>query len=298
MPSASNIRIGTCSWAEKSLVESGQFYPAGVAGAEERLKFYASRFDTVEVDSTYYAIPAARTTQLWADRTPEGFLFHIKVYGALTGHGANPKTLAKELREQLPVTDREKAKIYPENGFRQAIVDAFIASLKPLQNSGKLGLLVYQYPPWFWHQTANFDFILKCREELGGLPMAVEFRHGSWVTEQHRGEVFRFLRSNGITYIVADEPQFGSLVTVPFLPEVTTRIAYVRLHGRNKNTWLVKGAETSTRYDYLYGAEELRLFAACAQELSHRARMTFIMFNNCHLGYAMKNAAEMLQLIH
>jgi uncharacterized protein YecE (DUF72 family) len=87
-------------------------------------------------------------------------------------------------------------------------------------------------------------------------------------------------------------------VTVPFLPEMTTDIAYLRLHGRNKGTWLMKGSETSVKFDYLYRTEELQTFAETAKELSHKARMTFVMFNNCHLGYAIKNAIEMLQLLH
>ncbi len=297
MALGSSIRVGTCSWAAKSLMASGDFYPRGVSSAEERLRFYASRFDTVEVDSTYYAIPATRTTELWAARTPACFLFHIKVYGALTGHGASPKTLSKPLRELVPAADREKARIYPEGELRQAIADAFVASLQPLRAAGKLGLLVYQYPPWFWYKPANLDMILRCREEIGGLPMAVEFRQGSWLTEHHRAQLFRFLRDNGITYVTADEPQYGTLDTVPFLPEATTDIAYLRLHGRNRGAWLKKGAETSARYDYLYRAAELEEFAAAARTLSHRARMVFVMFNNCHLGYAIRNALEMLQIL-
>src|SRR5689334_19781878 len=101
MPS---FRVGTCSWAEKSLIESGEFYPQGVSSAEDRLRFYATHFDTVEVDSTYYAIAADRTTALWAERTPDNFLFHVKVYGALTGHGIDPRTLPKALRELLPAS--------------------------------------------------------------------------------------------------------------------------------------------------------------------------------------------------
>jgi uncharacterized protein YecE (DUF72 family) len=64
------LHVGTCSWAEKSLIESGEFYPKGVSSAEERLKYYASHFDAVEVDSAYYAIPPPHTTELWAERTP------------------------------------------------------------------------------------------------------------------------------------------------------------------------------------------------------------------------------------
>jgi len=294
----SNIRIGTCSWAEKSLLESGEFYPKGASSAEERLRFYASHFDTDEVDSTYYAIPAARTVELWGERTPRDFLFNIKVYGALTGHGVAPQTLPKPLRELIPAADRDKGRIHPEDELQKAIVDAFVASLQPLKVAGKLGLLVYQYPPWFWYKPTNFDMILKAREQMADISMAVEFRHGSWLTEHHRDQVFRFLHDNGITYITADEPQYGTLATVPFLPEVTTGIAYLRLHGRNKGTWLKKGVETSDRYDYLYRSEELKEFAESATELAHKARMVFIMFNNCHLGYAIKNAMEMLQLMN
>lgn len=292
------FRTGTCSWAEKSLLESGEFYPKGVSSAEDRLRYYASHFDTVEVDSTYYAIPAIRTTELWAERAPADFLFHIKVYGALTGHGIDPRTLPKSLRELLSAEDREKRNIsITEPELLQSVAESFVASLAPLRAAGKLGLLVFQYPPWFWYKAADLDYILRCKELMGNLPMAVEFRHGSWLTDHHRQLVFKFLRDNRITYITADEPQYGTLATVPFLPEVTTEVAYLRLHGRNKETWLKKGAETSARYDYLYSGTELQTFAGAAREIADRAKVVFVMFNNCRAGHAMKNALEMLQLL-
>ncbi len=293
----SNIHVGTCSWTEKSLIESGEFYPRGVTSAEERLRFYASHFDTVEVDSTYYAIPATRTTGLWSERTPGNFLFHVKAYGALTGHGTNPRTLPKLLRELLPADEKEKPNIHiKEPELLKTVADAFTASLEPLRSAGKLGLLIFQYPPWFWYKAADLDYILKCRELVGALPIAVEFRHGSWLNEQHRELVFRFLRDNGITYITADEPQYGTPATVPFLPEVTTDIAYFRLHGRNRESWLKKGVETSERYDYLYSARELKDFADTAKRVSSKARTVFVMFNNCRAGHAMSNALELLKI--
>ena len=128
----SNIHVGTCSWAEKSLIESGEFYPKGVSSAEDRLKYYASRFDTVEIDATYYAIPAAHTTGLWAERTPANFLFHVKVYGALTGHGTDPRTLPKTLRELLPAAEKDKRTIYiKEPELLKAVADAFVALPRP-----------------------------------------------------------------------------------------------------------------------------------------------------------------------
>ncbi|MBI1919646.1 MAG: DUF72 domain-containing protein [Geobacter sp.] len=292
------IHVGTCSWAEKSLIESGEFYPKGVSSAEDRLKYYASHFDTVEVDSTYYAIPASHTTELWAERTPGNFLFHVKVYGALTGHGIDPRTLPKDLRELLPAADKEKRNIYiKEPELLKAVADAFVTSLSPLRAAGKLGLIVFQFPPWFWYKAADLDFIHKCRELMGDLPIAVEFRHGSWLTERHRGVVLKFLRDNGITYVTVDEPQYGTLATIPFLPEVTTDIAYFRLHGRNREAWLKKRVETSERYDYLYSTGELKDFAVTAKKVSSKAKTVFMMFNNCRAGHAMKNALELLKII-
>jgi uncharacterized protein YecE (DUF72 family) len=292
------IRVGTCSWAEKSLIESGEFYPKGVSSAEELLKYYASRFATVEIDSTYYAIPASRTTGLWAERTPADFLFHAKVYGAMTGHGIDPRTLPRALRELLPAADREKRHLYlREPELLKAVAAAFAASMEPLRATGKLGLLVFQFPPWFRYKAAELDHILNCRELVGDLPIAVEFREGSWLTGQHREEVLKFLGDHGITYVTADEPQYGTLATVPFLPEATTGIAYFRLHGRNREAWLRKGGETSDRYDYLYSAAELQELAAAAKKVSARAKTVFVMFNNCRAGHAMRNALELLKIL-
>lgn len=298
MPSAANIRVGTCSWTEKSLIASHDFYPPGVTTAEERLRFYASRFDTVEVDATYYAIPALRTTGQWAERTPAGFIFNIKAYGALTGHATDPRTLPKPLRELLTASDREKRTVYlKEPEILRAIADAFVSSLAPLRAAGKLGLLVFQFPPWFWYKPASLDHILTCKELMAGLPIAVEFRNGSWLSARHREEVFAFLHDNRITYVTADEPQVGPEACVPFLPEATTEVAYLRLHGRNRETWSKKGLDTAARFDYLYAGEELRCLATEAQRLSHMAKMVFVMFNNCHLGYAIMNAREMQESV-
>jgi uncharacterized protein YecE (DUF72 family) len=292
------IRTGTCSWAEKSLIASGDFYPRGVRTAEERLRHYSSRFDTVEVDSTYYAIPRAQTAALWAARTPGGFTFHIKVYGALTGHGIDPGTLPRELRGALTGRDREKPYIYvKEPSLISVMSDALIEALRPLREAGKLGVMVFQYPPWFQFSTKNLDYILTSKENMKGLPAAVEFRHGSWLTREKRDSVFRFMRENQLTYVTADEPQYGDLKTVPFLPEATTDTAYFRLHGRNRTNWLKKGIETSLRYDYLYSDSELRDFVPSMESVNRRAKETYVMFNNCHGGFAMRNAAGLREII-
>jgi len=292
------VTVGTCSWTEKTLIQSGEFYPRGVKTAEGRLRCYADQFKTVEVDSPYYAIPDRRNTSLWVDRTPDNFVFHIKVYGALTGHGIDPKTLPRDIQSAIPRAEREKRYIYiKESSLLRDIAARFREALVPLSDSRKLGILVFQYPPWFHYRPSNLDYIVNCQSLMEELPIGVEFRHGSWLTAGKQDTVFRFLKDHQITYIGADEPQYGNLATVPFIPRVTTDIAYCRFHGRNKENWLKKGIATTFRYAYLYNDGELGKFVPALQESDKRAKVTYAMFNNCHGGFAMKNALRIRELL-
>ncbi len=292
------VFVGTCSWAEKTLIKSGEFYPAHVKTAEDRIRFYSEHFSTVEIDSTYYAIPSIRTVQLWSLRTPEHFTFHVKAYGALTGHSIDPRTLPSELRDCLTVEQRKKTRMYVNAPLLiEEIFKRFRDALRPLRDTGKIGVLVFQYPPWFRYSTRGIDEILRAKTLLEGYSIAVEFRHGSWLTGKRAKEVLDFLRDNQITYITADEPQYGTPDTIPYLPEATTDIAYIRLHGRNRENWLKRGIETSLRYDYLYSDEELRKFVPDIRKLSMKTKKTFVMFNNCHGASAVKNAIKMIELL-
>lgn len=292
------IRVGTCSWTEKTLIESGEFYPRKVKSAEDRLRYYAGSFNTVEVDATYYAIPDIRIVQYWSERTPEDFTFHIKVFGALTGHGVDPRSLPKDIRQHLPEDDLNKRYIYiREPSLLHLIAQRFREILDPLKKGNKLGVLVFQFPPWFRYNHANMDYILTCKNRMADLPFAVEFRHGSWLTPDRAETVVQFLRKNRITYITADEPQYGSLATVPFLPQVTSDISYFRFHGRNKQNWLKKGVATSLRYDYFYSDNELREFLPPLLDANRQAKASYAMFNNCHGGFAVKNALRLKKII-
>ncbi|MHB8880428.1 MAG: DUF72 domain-containing protein [Thermodesulfovibrionales bacterium] len=288
------IRIGTCSWTEKTLIQSGEFYPRTVRSAEERLRFYSGHFNTVEVDSTYYAIPDKRNAYLWAQRSPEGFTFHIKVYAVLTGHAVDPRSLPKDILAEVPAQDREGTHVYVRKpSLVREVSDRFLDALHPLLGSGKLGVLVYQFPPWFTYKEENLDLILQRTSIAGRYPAAVEFRHGSWYAPAVRDKVFHFLRKNNIIHVVADEPQFGSQATVPFVPQTTADIAYYRLHGRNKENWLKKGVETALRYSYEYSEAELGEFVQHIRISAKMAKETYVMFNNCHGGRAMRNAEIM-----
>jgi uncharacterized protein YecE (DUF72 family) len=292
------IRVGTCSWAEKSLLASGEFYPPGTGTAEKRLRHYARFFNAVEVDSTYYAIPLRSTAERWAERTPDDFVFHVKVYGALTGHGVNPRTLPKEVAAELPDADLKKTMLYlREPSVLGELFRRQAEALAPLKEAAKLGLMVFQFPPWFHHSGASLRHIVDCRERMAPLPVGVEFRHGSWLAAEHREETFRFLEDNGLTHIIADEPQYGTLATVPFVPRVTSDAAYFRFHGRNTGNWFRKGIETSLRYDYLYSDEELRGFLPALHAAPDQAKDTHVMFNNCHGSSAVRNALRIRELV-
>lgn len=292
------IRIGTCSWTEKTLIKGGEFYPKEAKSAEDRLRFYAENFDTVEVDSTYYAIPDARNAMAWAERTPKDFIFHMKAFGALTGHGVEPKTLPAEVIRVLPPKERDKKYIYiTDPRVLKIIGERFRESVAPLAKSGKLGLVVYQFPPWLHYKDENLHFIFARVSLTNGLRAAVEFRHGSWLSAGNREKVMDFLRGHGITYVAADEPQFGNLATVPFLPLATTDTVYFRFHGRNKENWLKKRIDTSLRYDYLYTEEEIQEFIPHILDADKKGKIVSAMFNNCHGAAAIKNARRMKEIV-
>ncbi len=292
------IRVGTCSWTEKSLIKSGEFYPKRIRTAEERLRYYAGSFSTVEVDSTYYAIPGTAASSLWAERTPQDFVFHIKAYGALTGHGVDPRTLPPDILGSLTTAERDGKYVHVKDAaMLESIAGRFRDSLSPLISAGKLGVIVFQFPPWFQYSPANMDRLLDCRRLMQGLDMAVEFRHGSWLLPERAEPLLRFLAENGLTYVSADEPQYGNLATVPFMPAVTTDIAYFRFHGRNRENWLRRGIETSLRYDYLYSDAELEGFAPPVIKSAETARTVFTMFNNCNGASAVKNAISFRELL-
>jgi uncharacterized protein YecE (DUF72 family) len=292
------ILTGSCSWTEKSLIRSGEFYPKGIKSAEERLRHYADQFSTVEVDSSYYAIPDRGNAALWAVRTPVDFIFHVKAFGALTGHGIDPKAIPKDIASLLPASDRDSRNVYiksPE--MLKALGKRFVEALFPLREKNKLGVIVFQFPPWFQCKTENLDYVLTCKELMGGLNLAVEFRHGSWLAPKKAGTVFDFLKNNSITYITADEPQYGTLATVPFVPASTSDTAYFRFHGRNRENWLKRGLETSLRYDYLYSDNELEEFTGPIVEADKKTQRVYAMFNNCHGASAMRNARRLKQML-
>ena len=295
----SNILVGTASWTDKMLIESGLFYPAAVKSAEDRLRYYATQFPVVEVDSSYYAMPTARNSTLWAERTPDAFVFDIKAFRLFTHHPTSPDALPKDIREALgPV---EKKNVYYADMPEELLTELwqrFRAAIMPLQQAGKLGSVLFQFPPWFVYRPSHLEHILRCAELLAGFQLAVEFRHQSWFAEVHREHVLAFEREHGLAHVAVDEPQ-GFAGSIPAVWEVTCpALAVVRLHGRNRDTWDKKGlASSAERFNYLYSEAELLELAEPVRRLGANAGLVHVLFNNNYSNYAQRNAADFRRLV-
>jgi uncharacterized protein YecE (DUF72 family) len=271
------IRVGTCSWADKSLV--AHWYPRGVSSSEARLRHYAEHFDAVEVDSTFYRLPDEENSVKWADRTPEGFVFHVKAFGVMTRHPVRVEQLPPDLREGVPTDDRGRVD-RPPREFRAEVFRRFLAALEPLRRAGKLGGILLQFPPYVVYRDASFDYLRWACEQLSGHDVLVEFRHRSWFEDENREGTLGLLEELGASNVVVDAPKTDAGNLIPTVPALTSPLLYVRFHGRNAKTWNVRGKSAAERFDYLYSEAELAEWAGTLRELTTEARQSFAFFNN------------------
>ena len=271
------LRIGTCSWADEAL--SKYFYPSGLPPAE-RLPYYAQHFDTVEVDSTYYRLPAEQMVEKWAERTPVGFVMHIKAFGLMTRHPVKVETLPPDLREDAPVDAKGRVE-RPSREFRGEVFRRFLEALEPLRSEGKLGGILFQFPAYVVKKEASLDYLRWARGQLGTDEMLVEFRHVSWLDEDERDDTLKFLEDMSATHVIVDSPRIdGAKNLAQTVFALTSPTLYVRFHGRNAETWNKRGGSASERFDYLYSDDELREFVSPLRELAGQAQQAYAFFNN------------------
>jgi uncharacterized protein YecE (DUF72 family) len=270
------IRIGTCSFADEALVKN--WYPRGLA-PKDRLRYYAEHFDTVEIDSTYYRLPGAVMSAGWAERTPPGFLFHIKAFALMTRHPVRIEQLPADLRAAAEVDERGRVSHPPEE-LRAEVFHRFLTGIEPLRDAGKLGGILFQLPPYVVFKDSAFDYLAWAGERLRGFTVLVEFRHRSWLEEENRAQTLAFLEQQGMALVIVDAPRLESPTVIPTVAELTSDIAYVRFHGRNAATWHHRGGSAADRFDYLYERGELAEWIEPLRELGGRARQLFAVFNN------------------
>jgi uncharacterized protein YecE (DUF72 family) len=271
------IRVGVCSWADETLTKV--WYPRGVRSGEDRLRYYADRFDVVEANSTYYRLPEEPMVANWAERTPDGFVMHVKAFGVMTRHPVKAEALPEDLRAEAPLDERGRLE-RPSREFRAEVFRRFLDALEPLRRSGKLGGILMQFPSYVVRKPYSFEYLEWAQEQLAGHEMMVEFRHRSWLDDEGRDETLRFLEERGLTYVVVDAPRTGGATILPTVPAVTSRTAYVRFHGRNAATWNKRTGSAAERFDHLYSEDELREWVPGLRELAGQAENAYAMFNN------------------
>lgn len=263
---ASRIRVGTCNWADHT-----DFYPPKLK-ATDRLSYYAQHFSLVEVDSTFYHLQPAHNFARWAERTPPDFVFDVKVYRELTWHD----------REKEPSAET---------------FERFGASIRPLQEAGKLRALLFQFPPWFTFQAKNLEYLSVCQEFFPGQTLAVEFRHRSWLTPENRDQTLEFLQARELAYVMVDEPQIGTGSVPPVVAVTSPRLAIVRFHGRNRQTWYAKVETTGDRFNYLYSPAELSEWLPALETVAARTQEVHVLLNNNRANYAVRNAKDFQMLL-
>ena len=274
---AASVRIGTCSWADEALTK--HWYPKDVKSAEDRLRYYAEHFSTVEVDSTYYRLPDRSMTERWAERTPDGFVMHVKAFGVMTRHPVKLEHLPTDLRDAAPTDERGRVN-RPPREFRAEIFGRFHEALEPLRAAGKLGGILLQFPSYVVAKDLSRDYLAWAVEQLAGDRPLVEFRHRSWLDEENRSATLAFLEELGAAHVVTDSPRTEAKNLVPTVVAATAPLAYLRMHGRNAGTWNTRGGSASDRFDYLYSAEELEEWVEPLRGLSEASEEVYVLFNN------------------
>lgn len=263
---SARILVGTAAWSDHE-----HFYPPGVRGTD-RITYYARHFPVVEVNASYYHLLPQRNYALWVEKTPDDFTFNVKALGQLTG----------QVRDEPPTPEA---------------FDAFRASYGPLREAGKLGAVLFQFPPWFKNTPKNREHIAWCSEMMADDRLLVEFRNDTWLGEESRDDTLNLLKNLRLSYVTVDAPQVGT-GAAQLVPAVTTpHLAYLRMHGRNTETWNKRVESTSERFNYLYNDDELRGLANIALQLAQNALEIHVIFNNNMADYAVSNANTMLSLL-
>lgn len=277
-----DILVGTCSWTDRALVGSG-WYPVGRRDAEGRLRHYAGRFPIVEVDATYYALPGERNSRLWAERTPDGFVFDVKAFSLLTGH----PTRRAVMPDGLPADARDPAVL-------DEVWARFAAGVAPLRRAGRLGCVLFQFPPWFRPGPEAEAFLADCARRTRGWPLAVEFRHPAWWDAGQADTTCALLARYGMAAVAVDmNPTLPSSIP-PVTPVTSPRLSVVRFHGRSA-AWGTGSKED--RFRYTYDRDELAAWVPRLRALAERVERLHVLFNNCCGDAAVRAAETMAQLL-
>ncbi|MBW7475113.1 DUF72 domain-containing protein [Paenibacillus oenotherae] len=269
------IRIGLCGWGDHP-----RLYKGVRASSRDKLPAYAHWLSTVEVDSSFYAVQAPVLVQRWSDGTPADFRFVVKAYQGMTGHS--------------------RGRPYGFYDSEEAMYHAFLESIAPMREAGKLLAVLFQYPPWFDCTRTNVEVLRAAKARMGDTPCALEFRHQSWFAGVMRDRTLEFARREGWIHTVCDEPQAGE-GSVPIVEAASDdRLTIVRLHGRNKEGWVSAAGQPNwrdVRYLYRYSEQELEEWAERVKRIEQLSSAVCVLFNNNSGGDAADNALRLMEML-
>jgi uncharacterized protein YecE (DUF72 family) len=281
---AGRVVVATGGWS------APEWYPPGFP-ARDRLQSLAERLEAVEIDSSFYALPAARTVQRWVEITPEPFLFTAKLHRALSRHAAPLKSLPRDLRDGVQVTER--GRVVLEDDLEAALCARTLAVFEPLYAAGRLACLLLQLTPAFnpgEHRLAELEPLVQA---LAPVPVAIELRHRDWMNR--REATLGWFRDVGAAFVSVDAPATDAPVVMPRDDAVTrSDLAYLRAHGRDAEAYL-RGRSAAERFDYQYPDAELRELADRARALADDADRVVCVLSNG--GHALESALGLRELV-
>ncbi|WLR50475.1 DUF72 domain-containing protein [Bacillus tianshenii] len=265
------IYIGLAGWGDHDTL-----YPDKIQ-SRDKLSEYAAHFPIVELDSSFYAVQPQRNMEKWTAETPDRFQFVVKAYQGMTGHQ----------RGEIPFDSKKE------------MFEAFRLSLQPLQQAGKIGMVLFQFPPWFDCTKEHVTYLRYCREMIGDVPAALEFRNKTWYQPEFYEQTLQFMYKENWIHTVCDEPQVGEGSVPTVLHASDSEKTLIRFHGRNKEGWRrpSKGNWREVRYLYRYNEEELKDWCKKIKQLEKQTKDIYIIFNNNSGGDAADNAKQMLDLL-
>jgi uncharacterized protein YecE (DUF72 family) len=291
---AGRIRVGTSSWADPGFVK--EWYPPKLP-AGQRLGWYAERFDTVELNASFYAVPERDTVRRWVDKTPDGFTFDVKLHRLLSRHSAGVDSLPPSLRERARTTQR--GRVLLDEGLEEALIGELLDAIEPLETAGKLGSLLLQTTPAFKPRKPAEDG----GDDLGATEaeppsanrlveleplvaavaprkLALELRNRHWVEGEQLAETLAWCSEHEVAFVCVDAPPGDHFSIMPAVDAVTRDdLAYVRLHGRDTHGYLT-GKSVAERFGWVYGDEELEEVAGRVRGLAEQAGEVHVLFNN------------------
>ena len=289
----SRFRWGTSSWADQGLVRDGGFYPRKTMTARERLAYYCSQMPLAEVATTYRFPPTPDLARQWVARTPAGFCFDVRAWSLLTEAPTLPDSLWEDLQDEVRPETRHRRRLYSSHISGDGLEECwrrFEHALRPLHTSGRLGVVILQYPSWFTPKAETRAMLCSARQRLGDYRVAVDFRSPKWLVGAECEDTLEWLEGHDIGFVCTDGPAAGPRAMPPVIT-ATSDYAVIRFVGRRAiedDPW---------PWPYRYSDAELADAAERVTELAAATTEVHVIMDNTWRGDAVANALTLAALM-